>query len=385
MKRALLITLALCGCRDKRKPIGRADGGPSVVVSDGRAPDLGVQAGAPEREPNDTVAQAQVLAGRVSGAVSAKDVDVYRVDAVAVDVDGGVSVADVVVSSGDAPIELQLLDDKGKTILSRATEGHGEARITSLQLPAWLRVRGKAAATYSIDATARTSTAGEEVEPNDDVKRANALPESGAATGTLDPGDRDSIGLPASPDLGTWRVELAAIPDVAPKLELRRGDQVVATSRGGKGGELRLRNLPGGPQLTLTLRSADGSSTQPYALRVATEPPIDAAVEREPNDDVAHATKVQAGDVAGYLWPGDVDVFCAEGAGVGAHVDGIPDVDFKLELLDGAGKPIAKADEGKRGSAEQLAVDPRARCVRLSAHGRDTAFDAPYRLTVTMP
>jgi hypothetical protein len=57
------------------------------------------------------------------------------------------------------------------------------------------------------------------------------------------------------------------------------------------------------------------------------------------------------------------------------------DVDWKLELADAAGKVIAKADVGRRGAGEELSPDPRARCVRLSGRARDTAFDAPYRLT----
>ena len=136
--------------------------------------------------------------------------------------------------------------------------------------------------------------------------------------------------------------------------------------------------------------STSGCSAKPGALRrrssplrVTSEPALDSGIEREPNDDRAHANPAVPGEsIAGYLWPGDADWYCsAEGVALGARIDALAEVDWKLELTDAAGKTIKKADEGKRGAGEELASDPRARCVRVSARSRDTAFDAPYRLS----
>jgi len=161
---------------------------------------------------------------------------------------------------------------------------------------------------------------------------------------------------------------------------------VIATARAGRSGELRLRNLPGHGTgiLTLALRAVDGGSELPYTLRVSSEPALDALVEHEPNDERGRANPVAAGDViAGYLWPGDADWFCVSGeGGLGARIDALAEVDWKLELFDAAGKSLKKADEGKRGAAEAIEPDPAARCVRLSARPRDSVYDAPYRLSV---
>jgi hypothetical protein len=67
------------------------------------------------------------------------------------------------------------------------------------------------------------------------------------------------------------------------------------------------------------------------------------------------------------------------------EVDGVDKVDLKLERLGADGKAWVRADDAPMGQGELL---PPAKAgeglVRVSARARDTAFDAPYRLTVTM-
>lgn len=424
MKRGTLLVLALlsgAGCREKRRPIDRGDAGPAVVVMDRRDPDLGLAPANPEHEPNDVAKQAQLLEAdqRGGGTIplvqggAKPDVDWYAVGAPQAATDLGPSpdlagtdagapppqIAFLTLSAAEGPLRLELVDAKGKVLLSRIAPAHGRAQISHLRLDgggsALLRVRrppglktpATSASDYTIEYSTRLAMLDEELEPNDDPAHAGALSAAGTLSGRLDgDSDRDLVALPALADGATYRVELAGLPELATELRLRDGDTVLATARGGKGSELRLRNLPGQGKgaLSLALRAVDGSSELPYALRVSTEPALDAAVEHEPNDERARATQVVAGEISGYLWPGDVDWFCrSDEGGLGARIEAMPDVDWKLEAFDAAGKSLKKADVGKRGTAEEIAAEAAVRCVRLSARSRDTAYDAPYRLTVT--
>ena len=369
---------------------------------------------APEVEPNDDARRAQVLesGARVAAAIgSATDVDCYRLRGPAVPGDLGAAGADgggppvvlgfVAAGPADHALVLELLDARGRASVARSAGAGERATLSYLRIDpagAVIRVRAPvpkgappiaAPVAYALEYAARALGADEEpvpeLEPDDQPATAIALPPRGALTGRLDgPDDRDVVALPPLEGGATYRVELAAIPELAMELRLRAGGATLATARGGKGGELRLRNLPGAADapLVLVLRAVDGTSATPYTLRVATEPPLASGVEREPNDDRAHASRLAAGDaVAGYLWPGDVDWYCAD-APIGARVDGLADVDWRLELTDADGNTLAKADAGRRGAGEELAPDPRARCVRVSGRPRDTAYDEPYRLTL---
>jgi hypothetical protein len=419
---ALLLIGAAClsGCgRSTRKPLPRADAGPPVVVVDRKVESTAIGPTSPEIEPNDTWKQAQPLdeGVRIAGVLAVGpplDVDCYRLrgraaagdlgappDLAAVDLGAAPVLAGfVAVAPQEGSVVLDLLDEKGKVVLWRSAPAGQRATLSYLRIPevgALVRVRRAARAQappvevpYTIEYSTRLLGPDEEprpeLEPDDQPAQAVPLPPRGNVTGKLDGSDdRDLIALPALPAGATYRVELAAIAELALEVKLRAGSETLSTARGGKGGELRLRNLPGSAAqpLYLVLRAIDGASDTPYTLRVASEPALESGVEREPNDDLAHANRAVPGEsIAGYLWPGDTDWYCApEASQLGARIDAMPDVDWKLELADAAGKIIVKADAGKRGAGEELPPDPRARCVRLSARARDTAFDAPYRLT----
>jgi hypothetical protein len=409
-----LFVVASCGqCgRDKRKPIARGDGGPPVVRVEREHDAEGPASG--ETEPNDTPAQAQLIlpGARVAAELStATDVDCFRlgapdgVDLGTVDVDAGagsVVLASITAGPPDPALRLELVDARGRVRAARGASLRGSATLSQLRLehdsfvcvrlprskdPA---ARGDHKA-YVLSYATRVAHLEEqpqpEIELDDTQATAIVLDPSGTLAGVLDGNDdRDLIALPQAAAGTTFRVELSenADAEAGAQIELtqRAGTSVLATARGG-GSELRLRNLPstGAGFLYLQLRTLDSHGPMPYTLRVAGEPALPDGVEVEPNNDVAHANQAVPGDsIAGYLWPGDVDFFCADAA-LGARVDALADVDFKLELTDALGHSIAKADEGKRGAGETLPVDPRARCVRLSARQRDTAFDAPYHLS----
>jgi len=166
---------------------------------------------------------------------------------------------------------------------------------------------------------------------------------------------------------------------------------VLASARGQKGDELRLRNVGvagGTSSLLVQLRAGEGKNLDArWLLKVGVEPPLSGsgeAVEQEPNDSVEKANPAAAGQtVSGFLWPGDADVFCLPEDPqtlVRAAIEPMEGVDFKLDRLGRDGKVRAHADEGGAGKAETLPPAPGG-CVRVTARGKDTAFDAPYRLS----
>ena len=102
------------------------------------------------------------------------------------------------------------------------------------------------------------------------------------------------------------------------------------------------------------------------AAFVATREPPPLTEEREPNNDVAHANRIAAGQqVTGYLGKrrspqdGDRDVFvvrwpAGERRIVTVRVTGIPNMDIALSVADGDGQHGASTDAGGIGDGEVL-------------------------------
>ena len=266
--------------------------------------------------------------------------------------------------------------------------------------------KGDATHSYELTVTAAKAAESDEREPNDDVAHATPVKLSNGTTGDVSgffgrKRDEDWLnvslaGVPAKDGRATLRLELAPAAEVAPSLKVVAGKEVFAEARGAKNDELRLRNVgvtTAAGAVAVVLRAVEGRSPDArWGLRIGLEPPLDGA-EREPNNDVAHATPlVLAGgtaQIAGFLWPGDSDVYRVTGAApesqLSFDVDGVDKVDLKLERIGADGKSWVRADDASVGQGETL---PPAKAgdalVRVSARARDTAFDAPYRLTATM-
>jgi hypothetical protein len=167
-------------------------------------------------------------------------------------------------------------------------------------------------------------------------------------------------------------------------------------ARSGRGEELRLRNVgvPSGDQpIWVQLKAVEGKSVDGrWVLRLSWEAPLEGA-EREPNDTVAQAMALSLSGqstVSGFLWPGDADVYKVTGtedALLGAELEGVDRVNLKLERIAPDGRVLAKADEGGTGKPERMPPFPIGKgeevFLKVSARARDTAFDAPYRLTLT--
>ncbi|HEY2744292.1 MAG TPA: hypothetical protein VGL86_06705 [Polyangia bacterium] len=417
--------MALPAC-DHRKPIKMpGDGGPAVEVvePDKRAPERPKLPLVDEKEPDDDVAHAQPMEpGKgVRGTIVAKDVDVFSwMDPGAPRDMGGFDYARVELSGVPGiDLALDVLDGDGKRMLTVNDGGPGEPEvIPNVGVdPAhtyYLRVheagaaKGDATHTYELTVQAWPATVGDEREPNDDVAHATPIRLSNGTVGDVSgffgrKRDEDWLslslaGVPAKDNRAILRLELAPAAEVAPSLKVTSpdGKSVFAEARGAKNDELRMRNVgidTAASVAAIELRAVEGRSPDArWVLRIGVEPPLDGA-EREPNNDVAHATPLtlQGGttQIAGFLWPGDADVYKVVGvppeAQLAFDVDGVDKVDLRLERLGADGKPWVRADDAPVGQGELL---PPARAgealVRVSGRARDTAFDAPYRLTVTM-
>lgn len=181
----------------------------------------------------------------------------------------------------------------------------------------------------------------------------------------------------------------AAAPVLTPLVE-------VGASRGVQ--ELRLRNLTlpaGSARAYIAVRGLSfirppGESR--YHLRLTVEPELEDA-EVEPNDDCAQASLVKLaaaasgpseGEIAGFLWPGDVDCFRLRPPSAGPAQWqlklALPGGDCQAALDLGRGSdPTAKAIPDGAGG---LGVHARGELlVRVSSRDRKTCFDAPYKLS----
>ncbi len=429
-RRALLVLALVAGCSSRPhvgKERDRPDAArpPAVVVVDRAAPPTPSRPGSrdvalvDEREPDDDLAHAQPLEmpkgvrGTIAltAAGARPDEDWYQW----VVAGAGRQVARVELSGVPGiQLGLEALDGDGQKLTASLDGGVGEAQvIPNLSVEAghtyYLRVRAQAAKhggaqpppparPYSLLVIAADETLGEEREPNDVVAQANPL--GADASGLFGRRhDEDWFQLEAdAPDAGappgaTVRLELSAVEGVAPSVRIAdAAGRTIAEARGGKGDELRLRNapLPAGPAL-VGLRAESGFSTEArWTLRAQVEPPLEGA-EVEPNDTRATATAVVAGrPVAGFLWPGDVDVFRLHADGpslVRAQLDVPEKVDARLALLADKDRARLLADDGGAGKGEALPTvfSPGGDLFfRVSARPRDTAFDAPYKLTLTV-
>jgi hypothetical protein len=435
-----LVALALAlGCKHRRQPIVmNRDAGPLVEVVDPATQKLPKQPLVDEHEPDDDVAHAQplTLGSGIRGTLApphtvknrpAGDEDVYSwlqpgTPATTSDASAVSSFDYARVELSGVPgldLALEILDGDGHRLWLANDGGVGEGEIAPNVAvdPAhtyYLRVRevgtpkGDANHPYELYLATWHAGPGDEREPNDDAARATPIALGGTSTDATgfwgkkrdDDWLRINVaGLPADKGNATLRLELTPVEGVAPQLRIMSDKQVVGEARASRGEELRLRNVgvdPAAGGLVVALRALEGRSTEiRWVLRIGVEPtdPVGAGgAEREPDNDVAHATQLQltggTAQVSGFLWPGDSDVFHVQGvpaeALLQAEIEGLDKVDLKLERIGSDGKVLVRADDAGVGQGEML---PPWRAgdgyVRVLARARDTAFDAPYRLTVT--
>ena len=194
-----------------------------------------------------------------------------------------------------------------------------------------------------------------EIEPNDTVATANPLvpgTAGDAATGVrgyLWPGDVDVFRVHVD-EPTALRIELAP-PEASHadvRLEIldaaRKKPVLTVDDRGAGQGEVVPTWWVSGDLLVRVSGRKEAIFDAPYAIFASAV--TDPLAEREPNDDAAHATRVEgASEVHGWITPrGDVDWYSL-GPPEGAHtihatLGGAPG-GTTLRLVDGAGKTLA--------------------------------------------
>ena len=455
----LLAVLGLCGC-NPRKPLAVSkDLGPSVQVLDVSAKPVVGNPGSlapslPETEPNDDREHAQrldpqkvlrgsLLAPVTSGAGRGDD-DYFVWPAQptpqTLRIDG----------SGAPDLSLELLGANGESLGLIDDRGPGEGeRLWGLTVragqPLYIRVRGRVKAeaaheatlgTYQLTVSSTAAVPDSEAEPNDSLPSASPILGSDASGVLSTKRDEDFfvMALPAVPgrrsptpgsgeglrEAAILRVELRT-PALQPALRVfveptssnpdggSAPPKLVLDLAAGKGKEdLRIRNLPipaGSSRVVVAVRGLSflrppGESR--YHLRLLIEPPLEGA-ESEPNDNCAlqaNALPVSSGtaEIAGFLWPGDVDCFripamgsstttylaklLLPGGDCGATLDVVRS-DGKTE--DGKARAEksepAKLSDGK--ITEHTVTTAGDVVLRVSSRERRTCFEAPYRLSVT--
>ncbi len=455
----VLAVLGLCAC-NPRKPLAVSkDLGPSVQVLDVSAKPLignpgGLAPPLPESEPNDDREHAQrldpqkalrgsLLPPTTNGAGRGDD-DYYVWPAQSTPqtlrIDG----------SGAPDLSLELLGANGESLGLIDDRGPGEGeRVWGLTVragqPLYLRVRGRvkpeaaheaALGTYQLTVSATAAAPDSEAEPNDSLLSATPVLGSDASGVLSTKRDEDYfvMTLPAVPgrrsaspgsgeglrEAAILRVELSA-PAVQPALrvfvEPTIGNPDAGTApiklvldlSASKGkDDLRIRNLPspaGSGRVVVAIRGQNflrppGESR--YHLRMLIESPLEGA-ESEPNDTCAHQANVLpvssgSTEIAGFLWPGDVDCFRipAMGTSTTTYLAKLVlpggDCSATLDVVRSDGKPEdgkarpdksdpAKPSDGK--VPEHTITTAGDVLLRVSSRDRRTCFEAPYRLSVT--
>lgn len=460
-----LAAVGLCAC-NPRKPLPVSkDMGPAVQVVDAAPrPYAGTPAtkAAPplaETEPNDDrehaqridpqkVIQGSLLPPTTSGAGKGDDdyflwpaqpaAQTLRIEA-----------------SGAPELSLEVLTETATlAVIDERGAGEGE-RLAGLSIRAgqsvWIRVRGRAkaeAATtsalgeYQLAVTATPASPDSEAEPNDTATDATPILGNDASGALSFRRDEDYFVLPlptlpgrkvtAFPNAeglrepAILRVELTS-PSIQPALRVLLEPTIepgrdggVAAPRllvdvsAGKGKEeLRLRNLtlPAGTGRVFIgvrgLAFAKPPGESRYHLRALVETPLEGA-ETEPNDSCAASASpltLASGtaDIAGFLWPGDVDCYRVTGAAAQETTYeaklSLPggDCSAVLEWVSADGKPVgtksvgkpsqsAKAADGKNtdGKNTELTITTGGDFfLRVLSRDRRSCFEAPYRLGVT--
>jgi hypothetical protein len=423
--------------------LGRADGGSAVVVID-RERSLRLDAGplvptADEREPNNTLAEAQPLLpgqavrGHMNTSTAKRgDVDLYKI---VIGPAGGSTGAPPAPPPPPPPVRppgsqpagapaaprpsperslvavrltgvpgldlaLDVLDERGETLCSvnDGRAGAGET-IPNLGLPPgtyYIRVRqpGKVVGAdetngYVLSVTTSPLGPAEEIEPNDKAAWATELLPGTDVTGYFGwRRDEDWFRVPltAAPDGATLRVDLQGVSTVNASVAIYDSIKAkLVEAKGGRGDRVSLRAVgvkKGEPALYVVVRADVGKSLEErYSLRASLDLPGE-PTEIEPNDAWAQATPLEGpqGALAGYVASaGDVDWFKLAAATPSlARVEvSCPErVDLKLSVHDAAGKELWKVDEGGRREPETLVDVPVRGTVFLRVYARPGDLNA---------
>lgn len=286
--------------------LGLAEGEYLVVVAGGgtgvQPYELGavpVSDAGVDREPNDTPASALALdqaSGATGRLTSDADVDLYLMD---VDEALSAGLVDVDLAWGDGSARsLCLATAEGTRIACQ--DGLGEVALRGLLVPAGRYLVGVSGEGGIDDryhlavATSGVSQPAREVEPNDDVARANPVSGEFAVGGDLI-GGPDTFAWTIDPaDAGkVWHIDASGTPGLGAYVELMDmdGNVLVQTTLGYEGAA-RIWDLALAPgTYAIGLTSSGGEPTR-YVLRTRQETEGD--VDPEPNDQVTRSVPLDS-------------------------------------------------------------------------------------------
>jgi hypothetical protein len=430
------VLLAPVGCRRQRFP-PRGDAAAVVVVTPRR--DAASPPKAAEREPNDNLERAQLLAmnpdwpvASVEGASQGKDVDVFKLvipgelqaPAKATQpIDAGVQdprararrLSVELVLEECAGLGLQMLDEAGQPLESTTVDAKGGMPNLAV-LPGetyFLRIkpagRSKAAdaqaapCRYYLTAELGDFAVADEREPNGETATANPV----ELLGTSElagyhgwPRDRDCYRIPLPEVTSVLDLEIEAVAGVAASLEILDGQGTrLGLAKGQRSERLALRNVILQPapaeaaaalrQAFVVVRNETGENRhQQYVLRMSLGAPrLDAEVE--PNDTPEKATAVKDGTYSGYLPAGDVDFFRYD-------EEGPRNVTFEVSFPRRVRGKMQIYGPGRLGAGTAEAKKPRQRLVlsdvatpgqrlylRVAGSRGDGNANDPYTLKVS--
>lgn len=221
---------------------------------------------------------------------------------------------------------------------------------------------------------ATSTTSAGESEPNDKITSAIELKQGVQGTGFIGwSKDRDvwKILLDDVSGDDVIDVDVAGVSGIRLVLEVLDVDGKLLARRWGAQGKAvivrGLRPRAGQQAHFVRLRSRRSQPGESYTVSFASRKP-DPADEVEPNDSIRSGTALLDGKATtppqtgglrrGYLTRGDVDYFKLpkrkEPLALSVSVNPPSEVDVVLFIMDGKGKKLSKADEGKRGTKESM-------------------------------
>ena len=434
---ALVAALAmLVACKDdKRIRRARDAGAPVQAVEPAGG---GEVLSTPEREPNESDAQASPLAlpGGAQGTLDGEtDVDVFKIDVPAA-ADGASMVRLELTALEGIDTVLELHDTAG-TLVARSDRGPAKTVegfpnaglpkgtyfvvVRELVKPKKAAKKPKKGAkaepaadagptgrtgpspTYQLSARVEPAQPLSEREPNGDAGTAGDLYLADQVKGWIGwAGDVDvwKLSLEGLGSQSAIDVDVGGVPGLVLTVEIldAAGRSLVAR-KGARDGGVAIRSLvpalgEGAPPFHLVKISADRSNpVEVYSLKVAPRL-LDLDEEAEPNDapDKASALRVgaaQSGSMRATYVAGDIDCFVLDASPgpmlIDVSVDVPAGVDFVVDLRNQSGQALASADAGGAGGRERLtgtipAGSPAIVQIAAKPSKTDTGEARPYQL-----
>lgn len=247
---------------------------------------------------------------------------------------------------------------------------------------------------YALSVSFEKSSGNEEVEPNNERKRATPISNGQHLSGFISPaGDADFYKVVADAP-AIMRVELEGAENLDLVLEIQNaeGKKLLAVSEGKKkeGEVVPNMAIPMGESfIKVSAGKGEVNDVASYAVGVSLEPQ-DGTSETEPNNDSARATPISPGTpLTGFFFPkDDVDVYrldLSNRAGptsLEIALSGIPKADLEFAIRDSAKAELYKAAKRPAGEEESLQATLDPGLYEVVIKGKNSNPRDRYRLQI---